>query len=774
MKKRCFSFLLAIVMLIASASVAAYAASGETYTVAFYSGTGEGSMDAVTVEAETEYTLPDCEFTHPNKERMFYRWSVDDILLSPGDTILVTEDTAVTAVWRYTKDMIFDNSVDNSTTSVLGYLILHDTASGDMRALTAFNEEVNSSFDNPFNNDVEVLIADAREAMQQKAEHYAGSGGYTVLKDEVSDPKILDTVDNLSYTYFDNAMDEAGDYFRYTLTDGELCHEWEYTVTLEVEYAAVPMSYLHVLASEGGTVDVYYEGMEYGAEQPYEIPEGTEVFLAAMSDPGYQFVGWYKGDVNVSSFEDMFTDELITAENPYVFTAEGYPYICAKFEYTGVERQGDQIQVWITDGGKASVQYEPTWTDDAYIKPKDGDNYVSIGEVVAFWQGDEITVRAQPDEGYAFKGWYHVNIEWGPGEGEKYEGDVISKDPAFTYKPGRTVVPGDAEPLRYICAVFEEKDETVIDRVEIGVGAPPAGGNTLQTVPDVTLISPEHCTIDTVEWLYGPDIYISGTPEITFEAGETYYIYVMLKADEGYTFARSDKTSQGIDEGFNLFEGCTVSGGSVVFAGSRTFNSSSLQGDYLRLKIAVTAEAQTGFFGVLISDVDGSTNTGGGYRLEYPGSPFGDELKTNATNNFVTDGSTVKITAVPAEGFRFVGWYTGNPDAPAGEKIFSGEALSTDAVYTFTAPISAAPPYVCAVFEKETASAVKLGDVDFDGKITSADARLALRRAVELENYAVGSPEFTACDVDHSGTVTANDARSILRAAVELEDPSQW
>ena len=66
------------------------------------------------------------------------------------------------------------------------------------------------------------------------------------------------------------------------------------------------------------------------------------------------------------------------------------------------------------------------------------------------------------------------------------------------------------------------------------------------------------------------------------------------------------------------------------------------------------------------------------------------------------------------------------------------------------------------------------GDVDDDKKITASDARLALRRAVELETFAPGSAQFLAADVDGNGTVTASDARSILRAAVSLEDPADW
>ena len=66
------------------------------------------------------------------------------------------------------------------------------------------------------------------------------------------------------------------------------------------------------------------------------------------------------------------------------------------------------------------------------------------------------------------------------------------------------------------------------------------------------------------------------------------------------------------------------------------------------------------------------------------------------------------------------------------------------------------------------------GDVDLDKRITAADARLALRRSVELEAYAKGSIRFRACDVDRDGKVTAADARLILRASVGLEDATKW
>ena len=65
-------------------------------------------------------------------------------------------------------------------------------------------------------------------------------------------------------------------------------------------------------------------------------------------------------------------------------------------------------------------------------------------------------------------------------------------------------------------------------------------------------------------------------------------------------------------------------------------------------------------------------------------------------------------------------------------------------------------------------SANVLGDVDGSGVVDTADARLALRIAIGLENYKSGSPQYAAADADGSGIVDTSDARLILRAAVGL------
>ena len=67
-----------------------------------------------------------------------------------------------------------------------------------------------------------------------------------------------------------------------------------------------------------------------------------------------------------------------------------------------------------------------------------------------------------------------------------------------------------------------------------------------------------------------------------------------------------------------------------------------------------------------------------------------------------------------------------------------------------------------------SASANSIGDVDGDGSITAADARLALRASVKLETLT--DAQTKAADVDGQPGITAADARLILRASVKLEE----
>ena len=71
----------------------------------------------------------------------------------------------------------------------------------------------------------------------------------------------------------------------------------------------------------------------------------------------------------------------------------------------------------------------------------------------------------------------------------------------------------------------------------------------------------------------------------------------------------------------------------------------------------------------------------------------------------------------------------------------------------------------------ESVAIVVLGDVDGNGEINVADARLALRQAVSLENL---NGVYLFAGKVGGDSVGVSEARKILRAAVGLDDASGW
>lgn len=63
---------------------------------------------------------------------------------------------------------------------------------------------------------------------------------------------------------------------------------------------------------------------------------------------------------------------------------------------------------------------------------------------------------------------------------------------------------------------------------------------------------------------------------------------------------------------------------------------------------------------------------------------------------------------------------------------------------------------------------VVMGDTDCDGKVSAADARVALRMAAGVENASAAA--ISAADADFDGKVTASDARMVLRVAANIDN----
>ena len=68
-------------------------------TITFNAGGGSGSMDSVTVKAETNYILPDCGFTAPDDQE-FKAWEIGGTEYEVGDFYTVLGDTEIKALWE--------------------------------------------------------------------------------------------------------------------------------------------------------------------------------------------------------------------------------------------------------------------------------------------------------------------------------------------------------------------------------------------------------------------------------------------------------------------------------------------------------------------------------------------------------------------------------------------------------------------------------------------------------------------------------------------------
>lgn len=118
-----------------------------------------------------------------------------------------------------------------------------------------------------------------------------------------------------------------------------------------------------------------------------------------------------------------------------------------------------------------------------------------------------------------------------------------------------------------------------------------------------------------------------------------------------------------------------------------------------------------------------------------------------------TDFAVNKYTKC-ASGLLELGFITSTKDNTAWDRSFDKTA---DAIAKSLCEIVGVP------WNKER----RKGDVNGDGKVTTADARLALRAATALEKLTEEAEE--AADMNNDGKVTTSDAREILREATKLD-----
>ena len=140
-------------------------------------------------------------------------------------------------------------------------------------------------------------------------------------------------------------------------------------------------------------------------------------------------------------------------------------------------------------------------------------------------------------------------------------------------------------------------------------------------------------------------------------------------------------------------------------------------------------------------------------------------------------GAVLRTDTIPATGHAWGEWtiveqptcmYEGTAERICGNNTAHREIQMIDRIDHYDADGDGYCD-MCGTYMGEPEIRFVLGDTDNDGRVTAADARTALRIAVNLEYFAKSDPVYNAADADEDGSVTAADARLILRASVGLE-----
>ena len=91
-------------------------------TITFNANGGSGTMSAVQVNSGSNYTLPSCSFTAPTNKK-FKAWQIGSTEYAAGDSVTVTSDITVTALWK--------DKPANAAWTIMLYISGNDLESGN-------------------------------------------------------------------------------------------------------------------------------------------------------------------------------------------------------------------------------------------------------------------------------------------------------------------------------------------------------------------------------------------------------------------------------------------------------------------------------------------------------------------------------------------------------------------------------------------------------------------------------------------------------------------
>ena len=355
-------------------------------TITFNGNGGSGSMEPVTVKAETNYILPECGFTAP-ADQEFKAWEIGGTEYKVGDSYTVNGDIEIKALWKNSviTPSTYTVTVSNDGNGT-GAATPSTAAAGTTIILTAMPKEgyhfkewqvisggvtiKNNKFTMPDNN-VEVKAIFEEDTPPAPTEHTVtvtsggnGTASASHAKAVAGTEIRLTATPNTGYHLKEWQVISGG----VTIKDNKFLMpsaNVEVKAIFEKDAPPAPTEYtITVTSGDNGTASASHA----------KAVVGTEIRLTATPNTGYHLKEWQVISGGVTIENNKFTMPSANVEVKAIFEKDAPP---APTEFT--------ITVTSGDNGTASASHAKA--------------------VV----GTEITLTATPNKGYHFKEWQVIS-----------------------------------------------------------------------------------------------------------------------------------------------------------------------------------------------------------------------------------------------------------------------------------------------------------------------------------------------------------------------------
>ena len=353
-------------------------------TITFNGNGGSGSMEPVTVKAETNYILPECGFTAP-ADQEFKAWEIGGTEYKVGDSYTVNGDIEIKALWKNSviTPSTYTVTVSNDGNGT-GAATPSTAAAGTTIILTAMPKEgyhfkewqvisggvtiKNNKFTMPDNN-VEVKAIFEEDTPPAPTEHTVtvtsggnGTASASPAKAAAGAEITLRAAPDKGYHLKEWQVESPAGLVitnnKFTMPDTNVAIKAIFEEDAPTEF----------------TITVKTDGNGTASASHAKAVVGTEIRLTATPNTGYHLKEWQVISGGVTIENNKFTMPSANVEVKAIFEKDAPP---APTEFT--------ITVTSGDNGTASASHAKA--------------------VV----GTEITLTATPNKGYHFKEWQVIS-----------------------------------------------------------------------------------------------------------------------------------------------------------------------------------------------------------------------------------------------------------------------------------------------------------------------------------------------------------------------------